>query len=75
MTHIQETLPEAKINFVSDELARQGFTPSVFSLDLPARIGSRTVECASEGDEAHKRLQNVQLIEHMINQNPDQCQH
>ena len=75
MTHIQETLPEAKINFVSDELARQGFTPSVFSLDLPARIGSRTVECASEGDEAHKRLQNVQLIEHMISQNPDQCQY
>lgn len=28
---IKETLPEAKINFVSEELAAQGFTPSVFS--------------------------------------------
>jgi hypothetical protein len=27
---ISATLPEAKINFVSEELAEQGFTPSVF---------------------------------------------
>jgi len=27
---IKETLPAAKINFVSEELAKQGFTPSVF---------------------------------------------
>jgi hypothetical protein len=31
---ITKELPNAKINFVS-ELASQGFTPSVFSLDLP----------------------------------------
>jgi len=34
---IKETLPEAKINFVSRELAAAGFTPSVFSLDLPTK--------------------------------------
>jgi hypothetical protein len=33
-------LPEAKINFVSDDLAKQGFTPSVFSLDLPTKGSS-----------------------------------
>ena len=34
---IQETLPSAKLNFVSEDLAAQGFTPSVFSLDLPTK--------------------------------------
>ena len=34
---IKDTLPEARINFVSEELAAQGFTPSVFSLDLPTK--------------------------------------
>jgi hypothetical protein len=37
---ISATLPEAKINFVSEELAEQGFTPSVFSLDLPTKGNS-----------------------------------
>lgn len=32
---IEKKLPAAKINFVSEELEEQGFTPSVFSLDLP----------------------------------------
>jgi hypothetical protein len=27
VTFIQNNLPEAKINFVSDDLAKQGFTP------------------------------------------------
>jgi len=27
---IKDTLPAAKINFVSEELAKEGFTPSVF---------------------------------------------
>jgi hypothetical protein len=27
---IEETLPGSKINFVSEQLAREGFTPSVF---------------------------------------------
>ena len=34
---IHDVLPAAKINFVSEELAKQGFTPSVFSLDLPTK--------------------------------------
>ncbi|WP_339664257.1 cystathionine beta-synthase, partial [Maribacter arcticus] len=34
---IKDTLPAAKINFVSEELAKEGFTPSVFSLDLPTK--------------------------------------
>jgi hypothetical protein len=33
---ITKELPNAKINFVSEELASQGFTPSVFS-DLPTK--------------------------------------
>ena len=33
---INSVLPDAKINFVSEELANEGFTPSVFSLDLPS---------------------------------------
>jgi cystathionine beta-lyase/cystathionine gamma-synthase len=34
---IEEHLPTAKINFVSEELAANEFTPSVFSLDLPTK--------------------------------------
>ena len=41
VNHIKATLPEAKINFVSEELASKGFTPSVFSLDLPTKGNSR----------------------------------
>src|SRR5690554_7893559 len=37
VNYIHEVLPQAKINFVSEELANQGFTPSVFSLDLPTK--------------------------------------
>ena len=43
VNYIKETLPKAKINFVSEELAAQGFTPSVFSLDLPTK-GNSTQE-------------------------------
>jgi len=75
VAHIRKTLPEAKINFVSDDLADLGFTPSVFSLDLPIRIGTRTAGHDGEEDEARKRMQNVQLIEHMIARNPDLCLH
>ena len=32
---IKEKLPEAKINFVSEELAKEGFTPSVFFIRPP----------------------------------------
>lgn len=61
---IHETLPEAKINFVSEELAQQGFTPSVFSLDLPTK-GNTTEE-----KEANKRVLNLKLINLMITEIP-----
>jgi len=63
---IQDVLPEAKINFVSDDLAKQGFTPSVFSLDLPTK--GRT----AEEKEAHKRALNLKLINLMITEIPNE---
>ena len=39
---ITKNLPSAKINFVSKDLAHQGFTPSVFSLDLPTKGNTNT---------------------------------
>ena len=61
---INDTLPEAKINFVSEELAQEGFTPSVFSLDLPSK--GNTVE----EKESHKRALNLKLINLMITEIP-----
>lgn len=63
---INENLPEAKINFVSEELAGQGFTPSVFSLDLPTKGGS------DEEKESYKRALNLKLINLMITEIPDE---
>jgi len=64
--YIHEVLPNAKINFVSDELAEQGFTPSVFSLDLPTK-GTTDAE-----REAYKRDLNLKLIHLMISEIPDE---
>lgn len=64
---IHETLPEAKINFVSESLATQGFTPSVFSLDLPTKGNT------AEEKEAYKRALNLKLINLMITKIPDEC--
>ncbi|MDA9087425.1 PLP-dependent transferase [Polaribacter sp.] len=61
---IIDTLPTAKINFVSEELAAQGFTPSVFSLDLPAAGNTE------EERENHKRALNLKLINLMITEIP-----
>jgi len=69
VNHIKQLLPTAKINFVSQELAEQGFTPSVFSLDLPSTGNS------DEEKEENKRLLNERLIELMITRNPDDCKH
>jgi hypothetical protein len=66
---IQETLPEAKINFVSEELANQGFTPSVFSLDLPTKGNS------AEEKEAYKRELNHKLINLMITKIPSESKY
>ncbi|MFK7772046.1 MAG: cystathionine beta-synthase [Saprospiraceae bacterium] len=57
---IKDKLPTAKINFVSEELAQQGFTPSVFSLDLPTKGDT------AEEKESYKRALNHQLINMMI---------
>jgi cystathionine beta-lyase/cystathionine gamma-synthase len=63
---IHEALPAAKINFVSEELASQGFTPSVFSLDLPTK-GNTEAE-----KELHKRALNLNLINLMITEIPNE---
>jgi len=67
--HIKTELPEAKINFVTDDLARQGFTPSVFSLDLPTKGNN------AEAREAYKRQLNKKLIDMMITQIPNESKH
>lgn len=67
--YIEQTLPEAKINFVTEELANQGFTPSVFSLDLPTK-GS-----TEEDRETYKRELNLKLINLMINEIPNESKY
>ena len=69
VTFIEETLPDAKINFVSEELANKGFTPSVFSLDLPTKGNT-----ASE-KEAYKRQLNHKLINLMITEIPNESKY
>ena len=66
VNHIQKTLPSAKINFVSEDLASQGFTPSVFSLDLPTQGNT------AEEKEAYKRALNLKLIHLMITEIPNE---
>lgn len=66
---IHETLPTAKINFVSEELAAQDFTPSVFSLDLPTKGNT------DEEREAYKRDLNHQLIKMMITEIPNESKY
>ena len=66
---IAETLPAAKINFVSDELAAEGFTPSVFSLDLPTKGNT------PEEREAYKRKMNDRLIHLMITEIPNESKY
>lgn len=61
---INKQLPTAKINFVSEELAAQGFTPSVFSLDLPTKGNT------DEERETYKRALNLKLIDKMIREIP-----
>ena len=66
---INEVLPEAKINFVSEELAEQGFTPSVFSLDLPTKGDTH------EERETYKRQLNDKLINMMITEIPNESKY
>ncbi len=67
--YIQETLPAAKINFVSEALAEEGFTPSVFSLDLPTKGET------DEEKESYKRELNLKLINMMINEIPKESKY
>ena len=69
VSFIERTLPEAKINFVSEELAEQGFTPSVFSLDLPTKGNT------SEERETYKRALNHKLIKMMISEIPNESKY
>jgi cystathionine beta-lyase/cystathionine gamma-synthase len=66
---IQEHLPAAKINFVSEELAEKGFTPSVFSLDLPTKGNTE------EERERFKRALNLKLIHLMIDKIPNESKY
>lgn len=69
VSFIEEVLPTAKINFVSEELAKQGFTPSVFSLDLPTKGNT------AEEKETHKRELNDKLITMMITEIPNESKY
>ena len=69
VSFIEETLPCAKINFVSEDLAQQGFTPSVFSLDLPTKGNT------PEEKEKYKRTLNHKLINLMITEIPDESKY
>ena len=66
---IKEKLPKAKINFVSEELAQKGFTPSVFSLDLPTKGET------AEEKETQKRKLNDKLIDMMITKIPKESKY
>jgi cystathionine beta-lyase/cystathionine gamma-synthase len=66
---IGEVLPSAKINFVSEALAEEGFTPSVFSLDLPTKGES------DEEREQYKRALNLRLITMMITEIPNESKY
>jgi len=58
---IQGLLPQSKVYYVSDEIAKDGFMPSVFSLDLPT-VG-----------EIDQRQMNKKLIDFMIKTHPKDC--
>ena len=66
---INEVLPTAKINFVSEALAFEGFTPSVFSLDLPTKGNT------AEEKESYKRALNHKLINLMITEIPNESKY
>ena len=69
VNYIKETLPNAKINFVSEALAKEGFTPSVFSLDLPTKGET------DEEREDYKRELNLKLINLIIKNIPNESKY
>ena len=66
--HIRSTLPNSKISFIDEVLVSMGFTPSVFSLDLPS-----TGDTPEE--EENKRLLNLRMINHIISAMPNDAKH
>ena len=72
VNYIQELLPESKIYFVSDEIAQQGFMPSVFSLDLPIQDLHIAENTDQQRHEQQKQL-NKKLINFMIKSHPKDC--
>ncbi len=66
---IGDILPESKIYFVSSDMAKKGFTPSVFSLDLPTQGNT------AEEKESFKKVLNQKLINLMITEIPEQSKH
>jgi cystathionine beta-lyase/cystathionine gamma-synthase len=66
VNYITDILPAAKVNFVSEKLAQEGFTPSVFSLDLPTKGNT------DEERETYKRALNLKLINLMITEIPNE---
>jgi len=64
---VHSMIPNAKIFYVNDEMAKRGFMPSVFSLDLPINAST-----PSARQELQKEL-NKKLIEFMINRHPNDC--
>ena len=67
--HIQSTWPTIKINFIREDFIALGFTPSVFSLDLPEK-GNTPLE-----REEYKKDANLRLINHMIHHLPHDAKH
>lgn len=67
VNRIQMLLPESKMFYVTDEIAAQGFKPSVFSLDLPVQA-----ETPEARQTAQKKL-NKDLIQFMIERHPESC--
>jgi len=66
---INKVLPKAKINFVSKELSDKGFTPSVFSIDLPTKGNTK------EEKDSYKKDLNHKLINLMITKIPYECKY
>jgi cystathionine beta-lyase/cystathionine gamma-synthase len=66
---MEANLSGVKINFVTQELADAGFTPSVFSLDLPTKGDT------PEQREEYKRELNHKLITMMIAAIPEESKH
>ncbi|MFC3193498.1 PLP-dependent transferase [Marinicella sediminis] len=67
VSRIQTLLPSSKVFYVTETMAKQGFMPSVFSLDLPVNEDS-----PQERMERQKEL-NKKLIQFMIGRHPNEC--